>query len=223
MKYQSAFLAVLTCGVVLLATAPVLAEDIYPPEWRGEPNSTLQIWEFSTDVNPAAPDVDQNPFGTAEVTVHGEFNFPLRDTWWIPEDFGHTGVWNVGGTMAIEIPNDPELRPLKKIRLQMTYDGGPSTEPDPWIEVIASDGAAVTDFQLVAKTALDDIYSHAVYDLELAPNPSMETIYIQPRFCQVYIDEIVVDTICVPEPSTVLLLVIGAAGLAVCALRRRGR
>jgi len=184
----------------------------------------MQIWEFSTDANPAAPDVDENPFGTAVATLYGLFDFPLRDTWWIDEDFGHLGVWNVGGAMGLEIPNHPELQPLKLIRLQMTYDSGPSSpEIEPWIEVVASDGATVTDCQLVQMIALDDIYTHAVYDFTLAPNPHEEIIYIQPRYCQIYIDEIVVDTICVPEPSSVLLLAVGAAGIAVLILRRRRR
>jgi len=90
--------------------------------------------------------------------------------------------------------------------------------------VVASDGATLTDSRLVQKIALDDTtYTHIVYDLTLKPNPSDEKIYIQPMYCQIYIDEIVIDTICVPEPSSVLLLAVGAAGIAVLILRRRRR
>ena len=62
------------------------------------------------------PDVDFNDFGTATATVYGELDLPLRDTWWIEELEGRQGVWNVGGSMGFEIPNDPEPRPFKWIR-----------------------------------------------------------------------------------------------------------
>ena len=54
------------------------------------------------------------------------------------------------------------------------------------------------------------------YGLTIEPNPTSETVTITVPECAV-IDQIVVDTICIPEPGTLGLLVLG--GLAV--LRRR--
>lgn len=214
--------------VILAAAAAARADDLVPPDWRGQPNSTLQVWEFSTGSNPVeptvAPDLLNNPYGTPEATVYGEFNFPNRDTWWINTSVtipDHQGIWNIGGSLSLDIPNDPVLRPHKFIRVQITYDGGHSVDPgvpfDPWVDVVASDGATMVDFQKVSEIHVDSIFTHAVYDLMLEPNPSFETIWILPRYCQLYVDEVVVDTLCIPEPATMLLLAAGAAAL----IRRR--
>ena len=224
MKCPRESAAVLMFCVIFATSRPVSAEWL-PPPWRGEPNSTLQVWEFDTGENPAQPDLDENPFGTAEATVYGEFDFPLPDTWWIDDGIdGHQGVWNIGGMIGLFIPNDPVLRPLKKIRLQLIYDGGHTTDPDvpfdPWITVVASDGATTTDFQTVAETVLDPVFTQVTYDIVLEPNPSEEMIWIQPRYCQLYIDAIVVDTICVPEPASFILLAMAALSLFAYVRRR---
>ena len=219
---------ILRFGLVLCfvaASTCALGDDLLPPEWRGAPNSTMQAWEFSTDANPATPDVISNAYGTPVATVYGEFNFPNRDTFWVNETtFDHQGVWCVGGAMSLEIPNDPVLRPQKKIRVQITYDGGTTTpEPAPWLNVFATDGAQVVESELVQQIILDNYYVHDTYDIVLQPNPSEETIWISPYYCHVYIDEVVVDTICcdVPEPSTVLLLIAGAGGLLAVSRRKK--
>jgi len=221
MKTKRVFAVVLFASFVLAVTVSVSAEDLLPPGWRGDANSTLQIWEFSDDTNPAPADVDQNSYGDPEATIYGNFELPLRDTRWLAEDMGHHGVWKIGTSMGLSIPNDPELRELKQIRLQVTYDGGCSPDLSPEIDVVASDNAVITEFQLVQQTALDNVYTHAVYDLELRPNPSDEVVWILPRYDNVYVDEVVIDTICVPEPSTLLLLVVGAAGILVYVLKRK--
>jgi hypothetical protein len=203
----------------LVTTAPILADDLLPPDWRGAPHSTFQVWEFSTDANPAEPDLSDNPFGSALATIYGEFDYPDMDTYWLAKDHEHLGVWNIGGSMSLEIPNDPRLGAQKLIRLQLTYDGSPTPDIAPQINVLASDNAAVADFQLVEHTVLDDWYVHDTYDIVLEPNPQRETIWLLPRFCQLYVDEIVVDTMCVPEPSSLVILVAGAIAVAACVLR----
>ena len=211
-------LGMLLCvGVVTFARG----DDLFPPEWRGGPNSTLQIWEFNTGANPALPTSYANPYGTPEATIFGEFNLPMRDTLWLAEDLGHQGVWNIGGAMSFDIPNDPVLRPFKYIRLQITYDGGTTPEPQPRIDVYADNGATVIESEFVGRVILDQTYVHDTYDFVLQPNPSHETIWVQPRYCQIYVDEVVIDTICVPEPSTLVTLLIGA--MACVVLRKRFR
>ena len=50
--------------------------------------------------------------------------------------------------------------------------------------------------------------------------PVEETIFTIPHLCQLYVDEIVVDTLCVPEPMTLILL--GLGSLVLLRRRRKG-
>ena len=168
---------------------PVLADDLNPPDWRGEEGSTLQIWEFFTDANPTAPDVDQNPYGVATAEVTGEFPF----TRWLASD------------------------PVKYIRIQLTLSTGEEDEAPAHLAILAGGEEVPADqITFLGMDPIGDYYYHATYDIMIEPNPLDETIFIQPRFCTLYVDEIVVDTICVPEPAGLLLLAV--AGLLV---RRR--
>ena len=54
------------------------------------------------------------------------------------------------------------------------------------------------------------------YGLTIEPNPTSEMITITVPYCTV-IDQIVVDTICIPEPASMALLALGSVFL----LRRR--
>ena len=55
---------------------------------------------------------------------------------------------------------------------------------------------------------------HSTYNIRIYPNPDFETIRIDGT---IMVDEVVIDTICAPEPSALALLALGAVGL----LRRR--
>jgi len=211
---------------LIMAAIPAMGDDLLPPDWRGLPNSTYQEWTFPDSVNPAPPVESDNPFGEAVATIYGEFSGPKKDTFWIAQDpyFGRQGIWAVGSSIGIEIPNDPTPRPQKKIRLQITYDGGLTVpEPVPWIEVVADNGAATVEFTLTQQVVLDAYYVHDTYDLVLEPNPSSETIWIYPYYCKIYVDQIVVDTLCVPEPSTLATLVLGMMALVYRGVFRRRR
>ena len=50
--------------------------------------------------------------------------------------------------------------------------------------------------------------------ITIEPNPDHETIEIRPKDCTMYIDQIIVDTRCIPEPATMCLLGLGGLLLA---------
>ena len=54
--------------------------------------------------------------------------------------------------------------------------------------------------------------------LAQAVEVTFEEIWIRPAECTTYIDELVIDTICVPEPATIFLL--GLGGMALLRKRR---
>ena len=53
-------------------------------------------------------------------------------------------------------------------------------------------------------------YLHDTYSIILRPNPLLEEIDMFSIQCEIYVDEVVVDTICIPEPSMICLLSLGA-------------
>lgn len=196
-------------GTVLVLN-PVWADDYNPPPWRGENNTTTQIWEFPTDTNPSDPDSYVNPNGTANLTVTGDFPF----TAWLADDKGHQGVWKFEDFIKIDIANYVIQNPYKEIWIQLTFaaDGGAGLSP--LINTVPTLTGVPT---LIDKQQVDSYYWRATYSLIIEPNPDFESIYIQPRDCTMYLDELVIDTICVPEPTTICLISLGTLVL----LRKR--
>lgn len=208
----------LAVGVVLLLIvgAQALADDLYPAPWRttppGQGTTTFQQWEFNTAANPAAPEVVFNSFGAPSAQISGQF--PL--TRWLATDWAaptHHGVWKfeLPDAMTLTIPNSPVQHEFKDIWLQVTYYTFQGLDP----VVTTNPGASVVE--VVHKTQLDDYYWHDTFHIRIEPNPSSETISIKApdAACTIYVDEVVVDTISIPEPGS---LVLALAGLL---LRRR--
>jgi len=185
-----------------------LADDLNPPPWRtsppGVPPTTYQAWEFSTPANPSLADVDLNAFGDPLATV--VYHKPVAP--WIPYDQGHQGVWYVEDWLELWIPNRPDPNMYKLVWLQLTFYADGSGDPQifsvpPWASV-----------QTISKVPLDPWYSHGTYLITIQPNPPEEILYLLPRDCTIYVDEIVVDTICIPEPTTGAFVLLSALGLA---------
>ncbi|MBN1456663.1 MAG: PEP-CTERM sorting domain-containing protein, partial [Sedimentisphaerales bacterium] len=105
--------------------------------------------------------------------------------------------------MVIDIPNFPQQNPYKEVWLQMTFYG------DTPIVNLTPFGGTSTLMNLIDIVADGPDYWSATFQGFLDPNPVGETIHITPRNCSAYIDDIVVDTICVPEPMTLSLLGVG--------------
>jgi len=195
----------MTVAVVLgCSVASVRADDIYPPWWqRGQPNTTLQDWTFSSDANPSAPDVALfNPNGTPHATITGTGN-----TWYQFYD-NHNGVWALGGpssSMDLGIPNTPyDDTKTKDVWTQITWEPiGTNAAPVVMVNGIAS--SSFTNFSLG-----NGGWFQSVYQTTLPQNPAFEDVVITGSYA---LGEVVVDTICIPEPSSLALLAMGALSL----------
>ena len=196
---------------LLLAINSALADDYNPPEWRGAENTTFAIWEFGSDQSIVAPDSYVNPGGTPMLTVAGDFPF----TAWVQEDYGHFGVWKFEDYIVIDLPNIIDNEPHKEIWIQLTYAADSIGQGFPPTFLTQPGGSTPI---LVNQEQVDDVYWHETYSITIEPNPDFETIWIQPRNCTFYVDEIVIDTISTtPEPASICLLGMGALVL----LRKR--
>jgi hypothetical protein len=202
--------------LLISASASAFVCDSDPAPFRGGQNTTLQSWLFSTNANPAFPDVAENPYGMPQVDLVG--GFP-QNTVWLDQDNGHQGVWvvdrSIYSDMVATVKNVPVQNPYKEIWLQITYSAQEGEAPMIYV-VPNGNPNAYTPMHMVSKNAVDNNYFHAVYSLTIRPNPNFEQIYIRPRDCQVFVDCITIETQCIPEPMTMGLL-----GLGSLLLRRR--
>ena len=177
--------------------------------------TTYQQWEFGdASLNPP-PDYASDPYplepGPA-MTIPDDW----PDAAYLPSHLDMAGVWMLEskdsplGEIRVTIQNFPDDNLFKYIWMQITYSAKEAAAPlvltNPgYTDIVISDPLAVGD------------HWYITYDITLEPNPPSEIIVIQPAGCTTYIDEIVIDTICIPEPATLLML--GLGGLAL--LRRR--
>jgi len=210
------------CGVLLLLAGPVLAADINPPPWwpidPGEPppvGATYQGWEFMTDDPVSMPDFGDNPYGfsPAEVLPIGPWidelmPFEYELGYWVG-----VGVWPLSGEIIVPINNIPRVNEQKIIWVQLTWMPQQDPASRPVVEEIEWNGGPGT---IVNEEPIGPDWIHTTYEIVLPFNPDHEVVYIQG---DIYVDELVIDTLCTPEPATLALM--GLGSLLMVVRRRR--
>ena len=217
-------------AVILLAlmSSSALADDVWggPPEgqWvRGDPGSTWQHWNFS-DPTSSEPDEGQNEYGDP-VSLFDESMWtwvsgldPLNPPGDPVDGFHFDGQEGSIGTMIFQVPNQPKLNEIKKIFVQVTSSKGPSGITALGFDSVGggyTSGVFNTGRPLIQH--INGWYTYN-YGLTIEPNPEWEDIAIEFPFDTI-VDQVVIDTICTPEPATLTMMAIGAVAL----VRRRRR
>ena len=216
---RQVMLRTLVPGVSILVLLSVVASahDVVQPDWRGEDGTTFQEWTFDNDDNPVTL---TNAYGDATATITvGEYG----EGWLWDLGFSEqTGIWDIGGTdggIVLDIDNRPEPLDYKEIWLQVTYYKWSGFSDVPVIDVVGADFMS-DQTRSVEEDPLSPGNGWFLYQSvwKIEPNPVNERIILTGPAVGSRIDQIVVDTICVPEPTTIGLLLIG--GLMVLRKRR---
>jgi hypothetical protein len=228
--HKYALIMATAIGVMIGISASLFADDIKAPLWRGATGSTYQNWAFDTGANPAGPTSIANGYGgaTAGIAVGRTGSGWLDDL-----GFGtKTGYWDLGGQMVNPPPGDPNPNgemtvtvanrlaspsdSYTDIRIQVTYYRAATQAP-----IVSILGGTKTDGGTV-QIEYDGLGFWMLdwSDWRMAPSSASETIKFtsNPAWGAV-IDQVVVDTIWVPEPDTFALLFI--AGIALLGRRHR--
>ncbi len=224
----------LTLALLLVFCVGVAqADDVFPPDWRGNFGTVTAGWDFfgpeglgpRTLLQTEAQLIQANPGGFAEV-------YPSR-CYFNSQVYVHDQLWqrqsvlevNAGGTLSFALSNY-EGGPEKTLLMQITFRPGygapmnfdvgayPSDPGDPPWTLPDTVSAVVLDSFLH-----DDGWQTNQYGLTFEPNPRFEGFGINFTEYPAFIDQVVIDTWCVPEPASLwLLLCVGAGALT----RRRG-
>ena len=193
-------------SLVAVLAAPALAEDLWDPPWNPTyPTNTHVWWDFPRDLT--APVEFHNPYGNPQIV------WPQGTTMQTIPDWNgkYINTWHIGGPegsfspLSIWIPNNPDENLVKKILWQMTSDKSPTPTGAP--PTTDPPGTSMPDPYPTVGYPHSEWYSYNGL-IEIRPNPRGEWLTFN-LAQSTNIAEIVIDTVCIPEPATLALLTMG--------------
>ncbi len=202
----------LAVAMLAIIVSVSVADDLNPPPWRGLPGTTTTEWLFTTpDPNPL-PDFERNPYNPVG---QGAMMRTEQNSFWEQFWEGRNGVWHLSGGLDAWLWNRPEPNPLKEIWVQVTWWSDPLQGGIPLVtevdgQVIYHDGIEIQGLPH------PNGWITSTFLITLPYNPPWEEVFIRG---DIWVDQLVIDTYCVPEPSTIIALVGGFGSLL--AFRRR--
>ena len=202
---MSRWIALASVLLVLSLVPVVQADDWHPPTWqRYQPNTTTQAWDFTKaweTGQPQQPNQDPppmyNPNGTPTVTVTDGVYNPNSGQWEYDPQTDPVLL-----KLVFEIPNDPTPRREKYIQVQVTYVGAES----PSVQITANGVDAVPT---IGPFEMPGDVNKWAQEYKIEPNPDHEQITISFGSMSSGVRQVVIDTICVPEPASLALLSLG--------------
>jgi len=197
--------------MVILGAAVSAGARVFPaPSWYGNDDTTFEQWSFTQQGSfPQSPDLGfNNNYGTPQISAYS--------SQWSDSIDGKQGVWTFSGFgsgMLVDIPNNPVSQPTKQMQVELIWEAAGLSSYIPDQPIIGVWADHFTE-QLVGEQSIGGNWYASLYKITIWPNPSSEQITING---DIRLDQIIVDTICIPEPATFGLLI----GGALMAIRRK--
>lgn len=202
----------------LSLSAPALADDLTPPPWRFNPGTTVQHWDFSAGPGGGAPDALplNNPYGAGPLLT------AAPPATWMPSFMGRNDVWSLNGaagagSLDFFVPNTGNTSNQKNLWLQITYwaptPGGP-------LGVQITSGSGLFTQVSSTITPLPGGWFHELSVWNVPSCPQKEAVHIFPMGTLAYVDQVVIDTQCIPIPAPTAIAPLALAG-AFATRRRR--
>jgi hypothetical protein len=215
-----------------------LADDLTPPPYRFGPRSTTAEWGFDQH----SGDLDDPIFPDGPQLIIGDFApslntaFPDGDphpSGFAFQDMTYTGSgWLAGeidggqGMLAFNVPNWIDQEPIKFLRLQVTWLGNPTGEPGSSVSAhfvtsgTSPNEAVETALPRVGMTLPSSGANYFYEDWIIQPNPFWEQLVLTvPPGTE--IDQVVIDSISIPEPGSFALATFGGLGALAWIARRK--
>lgn len=217
MRKAFVFLAIVLFASVVQSSPAYIQNGLVGVEdgvlkWsRGSEGSTWQEWTFDENDNPAAPERRFNQNGNPVAVMTGtNGSVPFG---WYASTLGGTGVW-AGDTLnvVLNIPNQPQQNPYKIVWFEAIYRATTIVQ-DPLLSV--APGFQWERFYY-NNGGTANAWRTMIAGFKVWPNPTQEAVSISLWGTGGFVTAMSVDTLCVPEPVTLLLL-----GLGGLVLRRK--
>jgi len=205
-------------AIVLVAASPAVVTPPVPSWQRGSGGATFQEWSFHTGGND--PDIWQNEYG--HYTDPG-LGLSVKSQGWFDNILRADGVYALLFEMDVVLPNrittDPDS--YKDIQIYLVWRpiddvDGSNLITDPFLP--DSPLVAVTPYdekQESVEDVIDNGWHYSTYEIRIWPNPDKEWFSIKGN---ILVDYLSIDTICVPEPMTIVIMTAG--GLFALRLRK---
>jgi hypothetical protein len=199
-------------ALIVLSMAVVADASYAGPSWRGGAGTTFEQWSFPDSSTSPSPDAGYvNPYGTPSLWVGDRaMYFSSFDS--------RTGVWAPKtDEIDLQIPNNPNTGDdtQKTIWAEITWKVAGldtrTTHDDSLMVGVDPEGGYTGMNFTRSDTSLGNGWFSTIVKVDIWPNPLSEWITVKG---DIYIDEITIDTKCIPEPATFGLL-IGGAFMAV--------
>lgn len=207
------------------------ADYVDPPGWENDPYFTHQSWDFLSDAHIAPP--DGQPAAVTPDYPSAKVN--SNATWTTAYGSGDGGwlfdypveLTPIGPLVSLYIPNVADPNRTKEIWVQVSLEGSfelDSSANVAFLGVVPNESTWENWTYITPHEVSSDYFDvehnrlRVTARIDIRPQPQYELIYISlgvPYGEHIFIDEIDVDTRCVPEPSALAAILAGGL-LALC-------